>query len=227
MKHLIEHLLKNAINSLQKSGELPEYLDIEFKVDNTKDPLHGDYASNVAMILAKPCRQGPQKIAEMIVQVITSDPSIDKIEIAGAGFINFFMQSSARSLIISDVLNKGCDFGRSTIGQNQKVLIEFVSANPTGPLHVGHGRSAAFGATLGNVLKAAGYQVDLEYYVNDAGRQMNILAVSVWLRYLELAKIPVIFPANAYKGQYVHEIAQALWTKHHNKYTYSWPDINK
>ncbi|CEG57611.1 arginine--tRNA ligase [Legionella fallonii] len=225
MKHSIEHLLRQALNSLQKSDAIPSDLNVDIKVENAKDPAHGDYASNLALVLAKPCRQSPRKLAEMLIQALPEDDTIEKIEIAGAGFINFFVSSNARSLIIAEALEKGKQFGRNNLGQNQKVLIEFVSANPTGPLHVGHGRSAAFGATLGNVLKAAGYDVTLEYYVNDAGRQMNILAASVWLRYLELAGIPVVFPANAYKGQYVYEIAEKLWSQHEGEYVHSWDVI--
>ncbi|KTD09054.1 arginine tRNA synthetase [Legionella gratiana] len=222
MKHTVEQLLKHALISLQKSDEIPDNLDVEIKVDRAKDSAHGDYASNLALILAKPCRQPPRKIAELLVKAIPSDPAVEKIEIAGAGFINFFIRSSSRSQIIAEILEKGECFGCSTIGKNKKVLVEFVSANPTGPLHVGHGRGAAFGATLGNVLKAAGYDVTLEYYVNDAGRQMNILAASVWLRYLELSGEPVVIPANAYKGDYVSEIAQELWLEHRREYVYPW-----
>lgn len=222
MKHTVEQLLKHALISLQKSGEMPGNLDVEIKVDRAKDSAHGDYASNLALILAKPCRQSPRKIAELLVKAIPVDPVVEKVEIAGAGFINFFIHSNSRSQIIAEALEKGNRFGCSTIGKNQKVLVEFVSANPTGPLHVGHGRGAAFGATLGNVLKAAGYDVTLEYYVNDAGRQMNILAASVWLRYLELSGEPVVIPANAYKGDYVSEIAQELWLKHHREYVHPW-----
>lgn len=225
MKHTIEQLLKQALTSLQQSGALPAKLEAELKIDNAKDPAHGDYASNLAMILAKPCRQSPRKIAEMLVEAIPDNPDISHIEIAGAGFINFFISREARAKVIADVLQKKAAFGLSNLGQGQKVLIEFVSANPTGPLHVGHGRSAAFGATLGNVLKAAGYDVDLEYYVNDAGRQMNILAASVWLRYLEQAKEPVVFPANAYKGDYVILIAQDLATQHGTHFVRSWNDV--
>ncbi|KTD63487.1 arginine--tRNA ligase [Legionella shakespearei] len=225
MKHTVEQLLKKALISLQESGVLPADLEIEPKVDNAKDAAHGDYASNLALILAKPCRQAPRKLAELLVNALPADDSIEKIEIAGAGFINFFIRSSARARVLADVLKEGKEFGRSTLGQKQKVLIEFVSANPTGPLHVGHGRSAAFGATLGNVLKAAGYDVSLEYYVNDAGRQMNILAASVWLRYLELAGEPVVFPANAYKGDYVYEIARDLWTRDGNKWVHPWSAV--
>lgn len=222
MKPTIEYLLKQALTTLQQSGEMPIDLDIEIKVENAKDPAHGDYATNLALVLAKPCRQTPRVLAERLVEAIPADPSVEKVEIAGAGFINFFMRSTTRSLIIAEILNKGKEFGRGNLGQNQKVLIEFVSANPTGPLHVGHGRGAAFGATLGNVLKAAGYDVTLEYYVNDAGRQMNILAASVWLRYLELADEPIIFPTNAYKGQYVYEIAQVMWSEYGTQYVRPW-----
>jgi arginyl-tRNA synthetase len=225
MKHTVEQLLKKALISLQQSGELPADLEIEPKVDNAKDAAHGDYASNLALILAKPCRQPPRKLAELIVNALPANDSIEKIEIAGAGFINFFIRNTARARVLADVLKEGKEFGRSTLGQKQKVLIEFVSANPTGPLHVGHGRSAAFGATLGNVLKAAGYDVSLEYYVNDAGRQMNILAASVWLRYLELAGEPVVFPANAYKGDYVYEIARDLWTRDGAKWVHPWSEV--
>jgi arginyl-tRNA synthetase len=225
MKQTIELLLKQALNTLQQSGQLPADLDPEVKVDNAKDTAHGDYASNLALVLAKPCRQPPRKIAELLVDALASNTLIEKIDIAGAGFINFFIRPSARALVIAEALEKGKEFGRSALGKGQKILVEFVSANPTGPLHVGHGRSAAFGATLSNVLKAAGYLVDLEYYVNDAGRQMNILAVSVWLRYLQLAGENVVFPANAYKGDYVHEIARHLWSEHATQYLHAWSVI--
>lgn len=132
MKAIIEYLLKQALINLQQSGEIPIDLEIEIKVENAKDPAHGDYATNLALVLAKPCRQSPKILAERLVAAIPSDPSVEKIEIAGAGFINFFMRSTARSLIISEILNKGKEFGRGNLGQSQKVLIEFVSANPTG-----------------------------------------------------------------------------------------------
>jgi arginyl-tRNA synthetase len=225
MKQTIELLLKQALATLQQSGQVSSDLDPEIRVDNAKDPAHGDYASNLALILAKPCRQSPRKIAEQIIEVLPSNSIFEKVEIAGAGFINFFIHPSARALVIAEALEKGNSFGQSSLGQGQKVLVEFVSANPTGPLHVGHGRGAAFGATLGNVLKAAGYNVDLEYYVNDAGRQMNILAASVWLRYLELAGESVVFPANAYKGDYVFAIAQHVWSEYKTKYVHSWATV--
>lgn len=225
MKHTIEHLLRHSLNSLQKSGIVPADLDVNIKAERAKDSAHGDYSSNLALILAKPCRQAPRKIAELLVQALPHDVAVEKVEIAGAGFINFFIRSSARSQIIAEVLNKGEGFGCSEIGQKQKVIIEFVSANPTGPLHVGHGRGAAFGATLSNILHASGYDVTLEYYVNDAGRQMNILAVSVWLRYLEFAAEPVVFPVNAYKGEYVVEIARELWSQYGAEYVHPWATV--
>jgi len=225
MKHSVENLLQQALNSLKNTGDLPADLEVEIKVENAKDPQHGDYATNLALTLAKPCRQSPRKLAEMLVQVMPTDPAIEKIEIAGAGFINFFIHSAARQQIINEVLAKGPKFGLSAIGNNKKVLVEYVSANPTGPLHVGHGRSAAYGATLVNLLKAAGYDVSAEYYVNDAGRQMNILAVSVWLRYLERASETIVFPANAYKGDYVHQIAEDIWSESGDDFSKDWQEI--
>jgi len=225
MKNCVAQLLQKAYHSLQSSGELPADLNVDIKIDHTKDSAHGDYASNLALVLAKPMRQSPRTIAQLLVNALPEDDAIEKVEIAGAGFINFFIHKQARFKIISEVLTQGEHFGHSNIGKDQKVLIEFVSANPTGPLHVGHGRGAAFGATLGNILKTAGFDVSLEYYVNDAGRQMNILAVSVWLRYLECANEPVVFPANGYKGVYVHKIAEQIWAKYGAQYVVSWADI--
>lgn len=225
MKHTIEQLLKHSFTTLQSAGAIPAELDVEIKIDRAKDPAHGDYASNLALILAKPCRQSPRHIAESIVKELPVNELIDKVEIAGAGFINFFIKNDARSEVIAEVLGKNQSFGTCNLGQNKKVIVEFVSANPTGPLHVGHGRSAAFGATLGNILRAAGYSVTLEYYVNDAGRQMNILAVSVWLRYLELAGESVVIPANAYKGEYVCDIANAMFLEVGSVFVRPWPEI--
>jgi arginyl-tRNA synthetase len=227
MKHIVEQLLRHSLTILKKSGDLPSDVDVEFRVDRTKDSVHGDYASNLALILAKPCHLAPRKIAELLVNALPQEPSVEKVEIAGAGFINFFIRGKARSQVVAEVLTKTKNFGRNTLGQNQKVLIEFVSANPTGPLHVGHGRSAAFGATLVNVLRASGYEVSSEYYVNDAGRQMNILAVSVWLRYLQCASEPVIIPENAYKGEYVVEIARALWDNYSGQFVFPWAVVSE
>ncbi|PJD96865.1 MAG: arginine--tRNA ligase [Legionella sp.] len=225
MKQNIELLLKQALTSLQQRGDIPDDLAVEVKVDHTKEAAHGDYASNLALMLAKPCRKSPRQLAQLLIDAVGENHFIDKIDIAGAGFINFFINPKARAQVIAQVLEQEACFGCSTLGANQKILVEFVSANPTGPLHVGHGRGAAFGATLSNLLTAAGYQVDTEYYVNDAGRQMNILAVSVWLRYLELAHEPLVFPANAYKGDYVIEIAQKMWSEQGPRFVHPWLTI--
>lgn len=225
MKHSIEHLLQQAITSLQQQGLIPQDVQCVIKIDHVKDEVHGDYATNLALMLAKPCRQAPQKLAELIIKALPLHPDVKKVEIGGAGFINFFMHDHAHSKIINEVLTQGQDFGCSSLGKGQKIVLEFVSANPTGPLHVGHGRSAAFGASLAKVLKAAGFELSSEYYVNDAGRQMNILAVSVWLRYLEHAKEPVLFPANAYKGDYVQQIAETIWQEQGRQFVHSWPTV--
>lgn len=227
MKHTLENLLRQALSSLQASGTIPSDLEVDIRIDRSKDAKHGDFASNLAMVLAKPCRQAPRQLAEKLIEALPSDPSVIKVEIAGAGFINFFMNESAVNEIIHQIHQQGERFGLSQVGHGQKVLLEYVSANPTGPLHVGHGRSAAFGATLANLLTAAGYDVTREYYVNDAGRQMNILAASVWLRYLGLAGESIVFPANGYRGDYVHEIARELFNEKGEQYKVSWSDVMK
>ena len=222
MKSTVEQVLDQALRELQQSGIIPHDVAIDIKVDRTKDAGHGDYATNMALILAKPSGQSPRKMAELLVQTIASHALIERVEIAGPGFINFFMKSTERAQIIATVLTAGAQFGRSNLGHGQKVLLEFVSATPTGPLHVGHGRSAAFGASLANVLMAAGFTVSREYYVNDAGRQMDILAVSAWLRYLALVGEPVVFPANGYRGDYVHAIASEILATYGRDFVHSW-----
>lgn len=226
MKSIVEHVLSEAVLALKKQGIIPDDLSVGIKVDRSKDPEHGDFASNIALTLAKPCRQAPRKLADILREHIPSHPQLARTEIAGPGFINFFLHETARSQIIAEVLAKGDAFGRCNLGQGQKIIVEFVSANPTGPLHVGHGRGAAFGATLAEVLRAAGYAVSCEYYVNDAGRQMDILAVSVWLRYLALHEEPVIFPENGYRGEYVSTIAERLFLEQGNEFVHSWAKVH-
>jgi len=222
MKSTVERLLEQALAALRLSGTIPHDLVIDVNVERARDPSHGDYATNIALTLAKPCGQPPRKLAELLVQAFPVHPTLERVEIAGPGFINFFMKSTERAQIIATVLSENERFGQSNIGAKQKVLLEFVSANPTGPLHVGHGRSAAFGASLANLLMAAGFTVSREYYVNDAGRQMNILAVSVWLRYLALFGEPVVFPANGYRGDYVKDIAEEILAKHGRDFLHQW-----
>ena len=179
-------------------------------VERTRDRAHGDFASNLAMTLAKAARCKPRELAEKMVDVIETGDDITKIEIAGPGFINFYLGPDAWHSVIGDILEQGNSYGLSTIGAGKRIQVEFVSANPTGPLHVGHGRGAAYGAAVADLLEAVGYEVHREYYVNDAGRQMDILAASVYLRYLDLCGEEVTFPVNGYKGDYVWDIGATL-----------------
>ncbi len=210
MKQLIASLIAQSIDSLKQSGDFDADLQANIQVENTRDKQHGDLASNVALTLAKAARRSPRDIAQLICDNLPAAAEVSKTEIAGPGFINFFISQNATAAVINKIVEQGADYGKCNVGNNEKVQIEFVSANPTGPLHVGHGRGAAYGASLANLLSAAGYDVQREYYVNDAGRQMNILAASVWLRYLELADIMVPFPSNGYQGAYVKDIAADL-----------------
>src|SRR5699024_9964525 len=140
-----------------------------------RDAAHGDFASNIAMTLTKAARRPPREIAQAIIDALPADKRIDKVEIAGPGFINFFLAADAFFAVVDEILDSGPEYGRSDMGAGERVLVEFVSANPTGPLHVGHGRGAAYGDCVARLLDAAGYDVAREYYVNDAGRQMDIL----------------------------------------------------
>ena len=194
-------------------------------LERPKDARHGDYACNVAMQLARALKKNPREIAQAIIGALPQSPYLDKAEVAGAGFINFFLKREFKQLVVKEVLASAEAYGRSQNGKGRRVQVEFVSANPTGPLHVGHGRGAAFGASLANVLDAAGYKVQREYYVNDAGRQMDILAVSTWLRYLELAGESVPFPPNGYRGDYVKGMALALSQQHGDRYVRSSGDV--
>ena len=210
MKQTIHDLIEAALAELQQNQQLPADLKINIQVTDTKDRSQGDFASNIAMTLAKQAARPPRELAQLIVGQIAPQKPVDKIEIAGPGFINFFLDSNAAYSAITNVLQAGDDYGRSDYGQGEKIQIEFVSANPTGPLHVGHGRGAAYGATLANVLRYVGYDVQCEYYVNDAGRQMDILGTSTWLRYLELCGVELPFPSNGYQGDYIWDIAADL-----------------
>ena len=210
MKARLEELLSEALAALKASGTVPADASPAIVVGRTRDASHGDFASNLAMQLAKAAGRPPREIAEALVAALPPDASVREVRIAGPGFINFFEADDAAGRTIAQVLERGADYGRSETGAGRRVQVEFVSANPTGPLHVGHGRGAALGASIANLLDFCGFDVQREYYVNDAGRQMDILAASVWLRYLELVGETVRFPANGYRGDYVREIARAL-----------------
>jgi len=210
MKQQIAQLLESALQSLKDQGTLPAELTVDIQVENTRDKAHGDFATNLALMLAKPAKSNPRALAQQLCDALPDSAAIDKTEIAGPGFINFFVNDSAIYSVVGEILEAGSAFGRQPIDDSQRVQVEFVSANPTGPLHVGHGRGAAYGATVSDLLQAAGVNVEREYYVNDAGRQMNILAASVWLRYLEQLGAALRFPANGYQGEYIREIAADL-----------------
>ena len=210
MKQQIAQLLESALQTLKAQDVIPAEIAPNIQVENTRDKAHGDFATNLAMILAKPAKSNPRALAQLLCDALPESNVIDKTEIAGPGFINFFVNDSAIYSVIGDVLEAGSEFGRQSVDTANRVQVEFVSANPTGPLHVGHGRGAAYGATLADLLQAAGVNVEREYYVNDAGRQMNILAASVWLRYLENRGATLVFPANGYQGEYIKDIAAGL-----------------
>ena len=209
--HLVA-LFQHAASQFAKA----EHLSIE--LERPKQASHGDFACNVAMQLAKALKRNPREVAQSILASLPASDLVEKTEIAGPGFINIFLKPAAWQNVALQTLQAGEEYGRSGVGQGKKVQIEFVSANPTGPLHVGHGRGAAFGASLANVLGHAGYQVQREYYVNDAGRQMDILALSTWLRYLSLGNQFVPFPANAYQGDYVSAMADSIFALHGERY---------
>ncbi len=214
MKNHLKELVDTTLAALREAGELTCDLPEGIAVERTRDPSHGDFAVNAAMVLARTARRKPRDLAEAIVARLPASPKVAKVEIAGPGFINFFMTPAAFQAAIGEVLEAGEAYGRSTAGGGRHVQVEFVSANPTGPLHVGHGRGAAYGATVADLLAAAGFRVHREYYVNDAGRQMDILAASVWLRYLELCGETLTFPANGYKGDYIYDIGATLHREH-------------
>ena len=210
MKDQLKDLIKKCIQDLISKGILIE-MPPNVRLDHTKDNSHGDYATNIALMLSKQAKMKPVDLAKIIIDQLEESSFINKIEIAGPGFINFFISDESSSSVVSEIIDQGPLYGSSEIGQGKKVLLEYVSANPTGPLHVGHGRGAAYGATISNLLRAVGFKVDNEYYVNDAGRQMDILAVSIYLRYLSLCGENLRFPDNGYQGQYIKDIAQVIY----------------
>jgi arginyl-tRNA synthetase len=218
MKNRLEGLLRTAVALLKEQGDLPLEVVPAVAVERARDAQHGDFATNLALLLAKAAQCRPRQLAEKIVGALPTDPAVSKVEVAGPGFINFFLDPVAQFQIIQKIHEEGSRFGQNDLGAGQKVQIEFVSANPTGPLHVGHGRGAAYGAVVANLLAAVGFAVHREYYVNDAGRQMDILALSVWLRYLEECGEVLPFPSNGYRGEYVRTIARNVYEKARNAY---------
>jgi arginyl-tRNA synthetase len=215
VKNELESLLRQALERLP-AGLLPPQVaataGAAVGVERTRDAQHGDYASNIAMRLAKPAGLKPRDLAQAVIEALPASAIVARAEVAGAGFINFHLAGNAQHAPLRAVLAQGDRYGTSNAGGGQRVMVEFVSANPTGPLHVGHGRQAAYGATLANLLRATGHDVHREYYINDAGRQVDILAASAWVRYLQSFGEPLPLPDNGYKGEYVRTLGEALRT---------------
>ncbi|MEM7430583.1 MAG: arginine--tRNA ligase [Pseudomonadota bacterium] len=207
MKAAVAQLLDAAVATLPELADVAASVPMVSTLERTKDVSHGDFASNIAMRAAKKVGRNPRELAAAIVDAIPASDTLSKVDIAGPGFINFTLSDAAYHAELTDILEQGEMYGRRPIAETPRVLLEYVSANPTGPLHVGHGRGAAYGATVGNLLKATGVNVDHEYYVNDAGRQMDILGLSVYLRWLESQDRGIPFPNAGYKGDYIKDIA--------------------
>ena len=214
MKDHLRELVAQALLDLRREGKIPADLELpEYVIERTKSREHGDYATNIALLLAKRIGMNPMALAETLIESMDANDEskhIEKVAVAKPGFINFTISRRCLLSTVRRVFEAGAEFGRQPAGSRESITVEFVSANPNGPLHVGHGRGAAYGATVANLLEAAGHGVQREYYVNDAGRQMDILAISVWLRYHELCGVAVRFPDNGYKGDYVIDIARTL-----------------
>ena len=208
MKEKIKESLRSIIIDLYGSSE-SIHDEFEISIQDNKEKQYGDLASNVALVLAKPLKRNPKEIAEEIKGKFITDKEIVKVDVAGPGFINFFLSKESHGSILRDISIQKDKFGKFE-SNNKKVLIEYVSSNPTGPLHVGHGRGAVFGSVLSRLLKEAGFQVDEEYYVNDFGRQMNILSVSLWIRYAQIFDKNIKMLNNGYQGDYLIAIAQNL-----------------
>ena len=210
MRNEVCQLLGEAVATLKKESVISEPDDVPIQIERSRNADHGDFASNLAMVLAKRAGLKPRELAEKICAALPTSPVIDRTEIAGPGFINIFLAPDAYHDLPDQIRMGGARYGTSKVGAGHRVMVEFVSANPTGPLHVGHGRGAAYGDALARVLRAAGFDAVSEYYINDAGRQMDILALSVWLRYLELCGEAFSFPSAAYQGDYIFDIAATL-----------------
>ena len=212
----IKQWIREGLTALHGAGVLPAVIEPEVQL--TRESSHGDYSSNIALVLAAAARLPARELADRIVSELPTFVFVDKVEIAGPGFINFYLKEKAYAHIVSEIVRQGAQYGCAPIGSRGRALLEFVSANPTGPLHIGHGRGAAFGAALANILAANGYQVECEYYVNDCGRQIEVLSLSMWLRYLELCGVKAQFPAKAYHGDYIWDMAAQVHRRQGEKF---------
>ena len=214
MRAHLTQLLATAAKSIA-----PDLNDDSILLDRPKSAEHGDFSTNLAMVLAKSLKQNPRAIATQIIAALPTNDYITKTEIAGAGFINFFLSAQSRQMVVRDIFTAGARYGCNTRGHDaqgkpQKVQVEFVSANPTGPLHVGHGRGAAVGDCLARLLNASGWNVTREFYYNDAGAQIDNLTISVLARCKGISTEHESFPENGYRGEYINDIAAAYLTKH-------------
>lgn len=218
MKQKLKILLQQAVDALKSEGIIKLELNPQIYIEHVKSMRHGDFSSNLAMILAKSAKINPIQLAEKIISLLPTDSAVNKAEVAGVGFINFFINTDAQFEVIKQIHQAGRQFGLSKIGAGKKIQVEFVSANPTGPLHIGHGRGAVYGSMIANLLRAVGFEVDKEYYLNDAGRQMDILTTSIWLRYLEECGEVIEFPSNGYRGEYIRDIAFKIYQTKGNEY---------
>ena len=216
MKRELEALVAGAVSTLRDRGELDVESVPPVVIERTRDPRHGDFACPVALGLARAARSNPRDLATRIVAALPASSDVKSTAVAGPGFINFTMAEGAFQRIAADIVGSEAPWGRSRRFAGKRVQVEFVSVNPTGPLHVGHGRGAACGAAVANLLEAVGWEVEREYYVNDAGRQMDILTLSVWMRYLEVVEWPgrPPFPGGGYRGGYIRDVARALARDH-------------
>jgi arginyl-tRNA synthetase len=219
MKQEIKKLINEAVKKAHESGDIKSEAIPDFVVEKPRDEKMGDFSSNLAMLLTKSERKKPRDIAEVICRYLKNGgQKIEQVEVAGPGFINLKMSRPFFLDRLVQVVNQGDDYGCTDTGRNAKVMLEFVSANPTGPLHVGHGRGAAVGDTLGRILKKAGYDIHTEYYINDVGNQMNTLGRSTWLRYRELLGETVDFPEDHYQGDYIADIAREIQAQKSNAF---------
>ena len=219
MKKAIKEIIECALDKAKNAGELELADAPDIVVEKPKDEKMGDFACNIAMTLARSERKNPKVIAQIIEHNVEKGTAgLDSVEIAGPGFLNLKMSRKFFLDRFADAVEQRNDFGNSNVGQGTKIMIEFVSANPTGPLHIGHGRGAAVGDALARILKKAGYDLKTEYYVNDVGNQMNILGRSTWLRYLELLGNDADFPEDHYRGEYIKDIAQMAIDQHGKKF---------
>jgi arginyl-tRNA synthetase len=208
MKQHLSELILQAVEVLVKDGQLGNDVAAEVQIDRTRDPLHGDLATNIALSLAKAAGMPPRQLAELIRAALPASPNVEKTEIAGPGFINFFLTEASSTAVIASILSLGRGFGTNTSGRGRKVQVEFVSANPTGPLHIGHGRGAAVGDCIANLMEACGWDVSREFYYNDAGAQINNLALSVQARCKGLGPGDKHWPADGYRGDYIKDVAE-------------------